>query len=127
MISNKDGFNHKWLLVTALLGVFAVAIGAIAAHTVQDPKAVAALEKAAIYQLIHTVVILVTLQLPGKFVRFSRYFFLFGIALFCGSIELKYLLGMTEATQFAPIGGVSLMVGWMVLGVSGFTQKINSN
>ncbi len=127
MISNKDGFNHKWLLVTAILGVLAVAIGAIAAHAVQDPKAVAALEKAAIYQLIHTVVILVTLQLPGKFVHLSRYLFLLGIALFCGSIELKYLLGMTEATQFAPIGGVSLMVGWMMLGVSCFTQKINSN
>ena len=58
--------------------------GAIAAHALADPKAIAAIEKAAIYQLIHALVLIMSTLLTGTLVQWSRAFFLIGIFLFCG-------------------------------------------
>lgn len=107
----------------ALLGLIAVGIGAIAAHAVADPRAVAALEKAALYQLIHAVVLLFASQLTGRLAQLSRWLMLIGIILFCGSIELKYLFAVQNATIVAPSGGISLMLGWVTLGVAAFWQN----
>jgi uncharacterized membrane protein YgdD (TMEM256/DUF423 family) len=46
-----------------------------------------------------------------------------GIVLFCGSIELKYLFSLNQATVVAPTGGVALMLGWLMLGVSALTRR----
>lgn len=127
MIVNKDSFNNGWIPLIALLGVSAVAIGAIAAHVVSDPKAVAALEKAALYQLIHAVVMLFTLLLSGGLAMFCRWVMLVGIVLFCGSIEVKYLLDVKQATVVAPFGGVCLMLAWILLGVTGMRQKLRTS
>ena len=108
--------------MAGLLGLSAVAIGAVAAHVITDSKAVASLEKAAIYQLIHVVVLLFIAQSQVRLARACRWLFLTGVILFCGSIEMKYLLDMQEATLVAPVGGVLLMLGWIVLGISGISR-----
>lgn len=120
--------NHKdcssgWIAVAAILGLSAVVLGAIAAHAISDPKAVAALEKAALYQLIHAVLLLVIRPYTSRFAQLGRWLILSGVLLFCGSIELKYLLGMVQATAVAPIGGVCLMSGWLMIGLAGFKQN----
>jgi uncharacterized membrane protein YgdD (TMEM256/DUF423 family) len=114
--------SYKWIAVATLLGLIAVAMGAIAAHALADPKAISAIEKAAIYQLIHAVVLIVSTLLTGTIVQWSRVFFLLGIFLFCGSIELKYLLNFDNATVVAPAGGICLMLGWILLGVASLRQ-----
>ena len=124
MIENKAGSNG-WIIVAGLLGLLAVALGAIAAHAVTDPKAVASLEKAAIYQLIHVVVLFFTARSQDRLVQACRWLFMIGIFLFCGSIEMKYLLGIQGATIVAPAGGVCLMLGWFVLGISGISLNAN--
>jgi uncharacterized membrane protein YgdD (TMEM256/DUF423 family) len=115
--------SYKWIAVATLLGLIAVAMGAIAAHALADPKAISAIEKAAIYQLIHAVVLIVSTLLTGTIVQWSRVFFLLGIFLFCGSIELKYLLNLQNVTVVAPAGGLCLMLGWVLLGIASLRQR----
>jgi uncharacterized membrane protein YgdD (TMEM256/DUF423 family) len=111
-----------WTVSAALLGLTAVALGAMAAHIVTDAQASRALERAALYQLIHAVVLLYASGRSGSSALFARALLLVGTVLFCGSIEVKYLLSLTAATNLAPIGGVALMIGWMMLGVSALTR-----
>jgi uncharacterized membrane protein YgdD (TMEM256/DUF423 family) len=124
MIPNKYSFSG-WVVVAALLGLLGVVLGAVAAHAISDPQAVAAIEKAALYQLIHVVALLFATQYAGRFRTLSCWFFLIGIVLFCGSINFKYLLGFQGATSVAPLGGICLMLGWVFLGVSSLYQKKN--
>jgi uncharacterized membrane protein YgdD (TMEM256/DUF423 family) len=122
MIPHKYSFSG-WVVVAALLGLLGVALGAVAAHAISDPKAVAAIEKAALYQLIHVLALLFASKYAGRLGTLSCWFFLIGITLFCGSIDLKYLLGFQGATSVAPLGGICLMLGWIFLGVSSLHHK----
>ncbi len=122
MHTNKQ-YLPGWMSAAALLGLIAVGIDAIAAHAVAEPRTAAALEKAALYQLIHAVVLLFASQLTGRLAQLSRWLMLIGIILFCGSIELKYLFDVQDATIVAPSGGISLMLGWVILGVAAFWQN----
>lgn len=122
MNTHKD-CRFAWIALAALLGLCAVALGAVAAHVLTDPKAIAGLEKAALYQLIHAVVLIVVSTWIGRIAQISRWLLLIGIVLFSGSIELKYLSDMSEATIVAPTGGICLMLGWLTIGIAGFMQS----
>jgi len=116
-----------WGLTAALLGLTAVALGAVAAHAVANPQAAQALERASLYQLIHALVLLYAAGLPGKAALLARSLLLAGIVLFCGSIELKYLFSITQAAAVAPTGGVALMLGWLMLGISALTRSTSKS
>lgn len=119
--------HPAWSFAAALLGLTAVALGAIAAHTVADAQAAQALERASLYQLIHALALLYATGLSGKVAVLARSLLLAGIVLFCGSIELKYLFSITQATALAPTGGVALMLGWLMLGVAGLTRSASKS
>lgn len=119
--------HPAWGVTAALLGLTAVALGAIAAHAVAEAQAAQALERASIYQLIHALALLYATGLPGKPALLARSLMLAGIVLFCGSIELKYLFSLTQATVVAPTGGVALMLGWLMLGVSALTHRASKS
>lgn len=123
VISPSTAAHPAWGLTAALLGLTAVALGAVAAHAVADVQAAQALERASLYQLIHALALLYASGLPGKVALFARTLLLAGVVLFCGSIELKYLFAVTQATALAPTGGVALMLGWLMLGVSALTRS----
>jgi uncharacterized membrane protein YgdD (TMEM256/DUF423 family) len=114
-------------MTAALLGLTAVALGAVAAHAVADPQAAQALERASLYQLIHALVLLYAAGLPGKAALLARSLLLAGIVLFCGSIELKYLFSLAGASVVAPTGGVALMLGWLMLGISTLTRSTSKS
>ncbi len=109
-----------WTAACGVLGASAVAIGAIASHVMSNPLAIASLEKASSYQLWHVLAILASLFLKGASLTYARLLFLTGIILFCGSIYAKYLLGFPGAVVVAPAGGVAMMAGWLLLGLSGY-------
>jgi len=119
--------HPAWGVTAALLGVTAVVLGAIAAHAVADAQAAQALERASLYQLIHALAILYATGLLGKAALLARSLLLAGIVLFCGSIELKYLFSLTQATVVAPTGGVALMLGWLMLGVSALSRSASKS
>ena len=119
--------HPAWSVIAALLGLTAVALGALAAHVVPEPQAAQALERASLYQLIHALVLLYAAGLPGRAALLGRLLLLTGIVLLCGSIELKYLFAVAQAVIVAPTGGVALMLGWLMLGVSALTRPDSKN
>lgn len=125
--STSTAAHPAWGITAALLGLTAIALGAFAAHAVTEVQAAQALERASLYQLIHALVLLYATGLPGKAALLARSLLLAGIVLFCGSIELKYLFSMPQATAVAPTGGVALMLGWLMLGVSALTRSASKS
>jgi len=123
----SNAAHPAWGLTAALLGLTAVALGAFAAHAVTEVQAAQALERASLYQLIHALALLYAAALPGKAALLARCLLLVGIVLFCGSTELKYLFSMLQATAVAPTGGVALMLGWLMLGVSALTRSASKS
>ena len=121
-MSNQPPAYRPWRLIAALLGLSAVALAAVAAHAIADPKAAQAVERAALMQLVHAVLLLYATSLSGVFPRLARWFTLAGITLFCGGIYAKYLLGILAAGTVAPAGGIALMLGWLMLGLSSLTK-----
>ena len=104
-----------WLRIAGLNGFIAIVMGAIAAHGVSDVHAASMADKASLYQLIHSVVLLWLASVEGKCFMLARLLIISGIILFCGSIYLKALSGWENATAVAPLGGVSFMIAWLVI------------
>jgi uncharacterized membrane protein YgdD (TMEM256/DUF423 family) len=121
--TRRTAAHPSWGVIAALLGLTAIALGAVAAHAVAEPQAAQALERASLYQLIHALVLLYATGLSGKAALLARSLLLAGIVLFCGSIALKYLFSVTQATVVAPTGGIALMLGWLLLGVATLTRS----
>ena len=122
-----------WLAAAAVNGLMAIAMGAFAAHglrSILDADALGWLDTGSRYQMWHALVLLgVALLLgraqPGRDRRLLQtlaWAFLLGTVLFAGSL---YLLALTHVRAFAwitPIGGVTLMAGWLGLVVLGIRR-----
>jgi uncharacterized membrane protein YgdD (TMEM256/DUF423 family) len=101
----------------ALLGLLAVALGAVGAHAF---KATLSLTEegperwrtASFYHLTHAIVLFFTTAARWKAAWWSWFF---GILFFCGSLYALALTGIKTFAHTAPIGGVLLMFGWAFL------------
>jgi uncharacterized membrane protein YgdD (TMEM256/DUF423 family) len=110
----------KNLIITCLLGMLSIILGAFGAHALKDLLTTAQLlsfETAVRYQMYHVIVLLFvnTYQgfSPTQKNRISFLFF-FGILFFSGSI---YAIQLTKITAkliwfITPFGGVLLAIGW---------------
>ncbi len=104
--------------LAALLGFLAVTLGAFGAHALKDTlvrhDAVAIWEKAVFYHFIHAVMLFVLGQRrpveSGPWLSF-----LAGIVLFSGSLYLLALTNVRWLGAITPLGGVSFLVGWLLL------------
>lgn len=129
---------HKGFLKTAaILGALSVAFGAFGAHglkKVADANTQAIFETAVRYQFYHVFAIIAVAVLykefPGRLTLLAGKFFLIGMVLFCGSL---YLLTAFRAMGYdsfnwlggiTPFGGVSFIIGWIVLFFSIFKKPI---
>ena len=114
----------KWLwIVTGTWGCAAVVLGAITAHALDGLPAAdqAALETASLYHLSHVVaagLALVLAERAGRPALLAAAVFLFAIPCFSGSIYLGVLTGVR--IPLAPLGGTAFMIGWLLLGFSGW-------
>ena len=115
----------------------AVAMGAFGAHGL-EPKltddALMQWDKGVLYQLVHGLA-LVALAAVGERItsrlrRLARTFFVVGIICFSGSLYLlatRDLLGIHGFTRafgpITPLGGLSLMAGWLTLGISALRAR----
>jgi len=112
------------LLLAGLSGLSAVAIGAFAAHGVQDPEAQAWLRTGGQYQLPHAAAVFACFTVlragGGRAARIAAWLFLAGAVLFSGSLYLLAATGVRALGAVTPVGGVLLMAGWAVLAWAGF-------
>lgn len=104
--------------IASIFGFLAVALGAIGAHalhhTLEANGKIEAWHTAALYHVVHAIVLLVLAQRPVV-ARLPFTLFGAGIVLFSGSL---YGLALTNVKFFAfltPLGGLCILGGWLAL------------
>jgi len=116
------------ILITAVLGFTAVALGAFGAHILADTlpaKSLNAFKTGVNYQFYHTLALFCTAllyriyRIKGLF--YIGLYFLGGILLFSGSLyilALKDIIGITNTKYIGiltPLGGLALMGSWAAI------------
>ncbi|MGB5555951.1 MAG: DUF423 domain-containing protein [Flavobacteriaceae bacterium] len=123
---------NKTIFSSAIaFGVLAIVLGAFGAHGLEklvDADALDTFETGVRYQMYHALLLLVLSQIafiPEKLKGTVFYLITLGVLLFSFSI---YLLATNTLTTFdfktigflTPIGGLLLILGWIILGYRGF-------
>jgi uncharacterized membrane protein YgdD (TMEM256/DUF423 family) len=109
-----------WIGLGALAGLLTVAMGAVAAHAIPDDAARQIAHSAVEMQAWHALALVGTgLWAPrgGRLADLAGAAFVLGLLAFCGAIYALVFTGV-HAGPLAPTGGVLLMLGWALLGVS---------
>ena len=105
------------MIVGALFGFFAVAIGAFGAHALRDSMSEyghAVFQTGWHYHMAHTLVLLIIplIGFSEQQTKILIALFATGILIFSGTL---YILGITEMRwlgAITPIGGTLLLIGW---------------
>lgn len=115
-----------WIIVSAISGFSAVAIGAFGAHGLKEKLTIEMLEvykTGVLYHLIHSLVIL-SLALSDKIKsQIPSIFFLTGIILFSFSLYIYSTSGIRFFAMLTPFGGVSFLIGWVMMTVEILRSK----
>ncbi len=116
-----------WVCLGALYGAGAVGMAAAAAHALSqrlDAKGLAAVQSAVQMQGWHALALVLTgvwlmraAPLAHTLGTFAGVGFALGTLLFCGSVYANHLAGL-HLGPTAPVGGVLLMVAWLLLAAS---------
>jgi len=120
------------LVLGALLGGFAVALGAFGAHRLQrmtgDEVIHRSFQTAVQYQMYHALALLAVgvllLHQTTRFLRSAAICFVAGVLLFSGSLYAITILKMngcdipTALALLTPAGGIFFIAGWVSLLVS---------
>lgn len=110
------------LLFGALLGMLAVLLGAFGAHGLEkmvDAKMLQRFNTGVEYQFYHAL----SLLFVGLFMRhhasrwlgYAAYAFLMGVLLFSGGLYSYVLTANPSFAMITPIGGITLIIGWLLL------------
>jgi len=114
-----------YLRVSALVGFLAILLGASGAHGPVHEKLIATGElahwdTAVQYHLPHAVLLLVLALFASDkgAAKWAWRMILAGIVLFSGSLYVLAFTGVKWLGAITPLGGLSLMVGWLLLAFS---------
>jgi uncharacterized membrane protein YgdD (TMEM256/DUF423 family) len=104
----------------AFLGASGVALGAFGAHALRARIPADLLEvfrTGVLYQLVHAVALLGIAGFADKLHRPTLTVALFvgGVVVFSGSLYTLAMSGVRTWGAITPVGGVSLIAGWLVL------------
>lgn len=113
------------LLLGAVSGGLAVAIGAFGAHAFKpfliETGREATFELAVRYQFYHALALLATglliSETSHKALLYSGLCFVLGIIFFSGSLYVLSFTGIKMLGAVTPIGGVFFILGWVLLGI----------
>ncbi|MEZ5927670.1 MAG: DUF423 domain-containing protein [Parvularculaceae bacterium] len=111
------------LIVAGLVGFLAVALAAFGAHGL--PATLPDIQRNAYmtggqFHLAHAL-LLAALALGPRSARLAWSYgaILLGTAIFCGVLYAYALTGNGRIAMFAPVGGLTLMIGWLLLAAAG--------
>ncbi len=116
--------------------LLAVLSGAFAAHglkTMLDAQQLALFETAARYQMYHALALLIVgilaslRQFSEPLLKLAAFAFILGIFLFCGSLYLLALSGITWLGAITPLGGTAFLAGWLALMIAALKPAANSD
>ena len=119
----KSDFARALMAVAALLMAVATGLGAYASHgldAILEPAALSSFKTAVDYQFVHSLG-LIGVAIYGerhpevKGLILAGLLLLIGIILFCGGVYASSLDGPNWLASLAPAGGISLIIGWLVV------------
>jgi len=106
------------MMLAAVGGFVSVAVGAFAAHGVQDPAARELLKTGAQYGFMHTMATFACatfMQIGARRARFAPAMFLPGVVLFSGSLYALAMGAPRWVGAITPVGGLLFLAGWVTL------------
>ncbi|ABO24628.1 DUF423 domain-containing protein [Shewanella loihica] len=120
-----------FLLLAALSGFLAVALGAFGAHglkQVTTPEMIDIFNLGVEYQFYHTFA-LIAVAFSGhwfksRLIDWAGYLFLLGIVMFSGSLYLYVLVGSKWTGPVTPMGGVCFLLGWLFIAVAVWRNRV---
>ena len=115
-----------WIIISAVSGFTAVAIGAFGAHGLREKLSTEMLEvykTGVLYQFIHTIVLLILSLTNFIKTKIASIFFLTGIIFFSFSLYLYSTSGIKFFAMITPVGGVCFLIGWLLLIVEAIRVK----
>ena len=107
------------IVLAALSGLVGVGLSAAAAHVTSGNLATAAQ-----FLLFHAPALLALVALIGAgllhptLAQAAGYAMVLGLVLFCGDLSRRAFSGVPLAPMAAPTGGILLMLGWLLVGLS---------
>jgi len=122
--------SRFWIVVAAANGLMALAMGAVAGHGSKAglmPQGIGWVRTASDYQMWHALALLGVAALARETLplalRGAAWAFLLGTVLFCGSLYLLALSGITGLAWITPLGGIAFLIGWALLLWHGLTGR----
>ncbi|MGE7761942.1 DUF423 domain-containing protein [Peribacillus sp. NPDC097895] len=116
-----------FIILGALNGFIAVALGAFGAHGLEGKipdKYLETWQTAVQYQMFHAVGLLVIGLLAGKLssplINWSGWLMLIGIILFSGSLFVLSVTQIKVLGAITPLGGVSFLVAWVLMIIAAY-------
>jgi uncharacterized membrane protein YgdD (TMEM256/DUF423 family) len=121
--------KNFWIATGGIMGFLGVALGAFGAHGLTysiSPDLIQIYKTGIQYHLIHSVAIIAVASLADNSYYKSALFFTIGIILFSFSLYLYALTQMQIFAMITPIGGVSFLIGWLLLIITAFRNSKGS-
>ena len=119
-----------FISLASLLLLTGTILGALGSHALADiltPKKTTSWELAVQYQLVHGLGIIIIAMLydrwPRPLLRWAGVCMLVGTLLFSGTIYATALGAPAALSPIAPFGGLSFMLGWLLLAITALTQR----
>lgn len=118
------------LVITAFIGMSSVALGAYLEHSIsgQSEEMIKAARTGLKYHQLYVPILLalclygLTLSHPTKILKASIILFMAGLVIFSGSLYAYFWTGIESLSYATPIGGITLMVGWIVVALYGYLE-----
>jgi uncharacterized membrane protein YgdD (TMEM256/DUF423 family) len=117
--------DHRFIVIGAVSGFLAVALGAFAAHGLKrrlDADRLGVFETGARYQMYHALALVLVGALvdraPSSGLTAAGWLFCAGTILFSGSLYALALSGIRKLGAITPLGGVAFLAGWALLAVA---------
>jgi uncharacterized membrane protein YgdD (TMEM256/DUF423 family) len=107
-----------WIIISAISGFTAVAIGAFGAHGLREtltPQMLEVYKTGVLYQLIHSVVLLVLSLNTIIKAKLPSIFILLGIILFSFSLYIYSTSAIKFFAMITPVGGFCFLIGWLLI------------
>lgn len=126
--------TKKFMIIASFMMALTIAIGAFGAHSLRpylDEYATEIYQKAVSYQFYNTLglcfISFVSFMIPTstKIIK-SFYFVLFGTLIFSFSLYILALTKILWLGAITPIGGTSMIIGWIVCGY-GLIKDLKAN
>ena len=115
----------NWFAAGSLFAGAGVMLGAFGAHGLKSrlsPELLAVFETGVRYQMFHALALLAVAWAATRWstvlVEISGWMFVGGIILFSGTLYLLALTGVRWLGAITPVGGLLLILGWLLLAIA---------